>query len=162
MTLLQDSQSSELELGAILEPEPISFSFNTIGWKILLVLLIFLIIYVGYRIFVTYKNNKYKRNAVAEIEALVKNNEQPLNSFITSVLIILKQTALQSYTRVEVASLQGDEWLSFLDEKVPGSNFIAYKTAITDAIYSKTLLTKADFNKEEFSQLTIKWIKKHA
>ena len=162
MTLLQDSQSSELELGAILEPEPISFSFNTIGWKILLVLLIFLIIYVGYRIFVTYRNNKYKRNAVAEIEALVKNNEQPLNSFITSVLIILKQTALQSYTRVEVASLQGDEWLSFLDEKVPGSNFIAYKTAITDAIYSKTLLTKADFNKEEFSQLTIKWIKKHA
>lgn len=162
MTLLQDSQSSELELGAILEPEPISFSFNTIGWKILLVLLIFLIIYVGYRIFVTYKNNKYKRNAVAEIEALVKNNEQPLNSFITSVLIILKQTALQSYTRVEVASLQGDEWLSFLDEKVPGSNFTAYKTAITDAIYSKTLLTKADFNKEEFTQLTIKWIKKHA
>lgn len=162
MTLLQDSQSSELELGAILEPEPISFSFNTIGWKILLVLLIFLIIYVGYRIFVTYRNNKYKRNAVAEIEALVKNNEQPLNSFITSVLIILKQTALQSYTRVEVASLQGDEWLSFLDEKVPCSNFTAYKTAITDAIYSKTLLTKADFNKEEFTQLTIKWIKKHA
>ncbi|MCO4822637.1 MAG: DUF4381 domain-containing protein [Flavobacteriaceae bacterium] len=162
MTLLQDSQSSELELGAILEPEPISFSFNTIGWKILLVLLIFLIIYVGYRIFVTYRNNKYKRSAVAEIEALVKNNEQPLNSFITRVLIVLKQTALQSYTRVEVASLQGDEWLSFLDEKVPGSNFIAYKSAITDAIYSKTLLTKAYFNKEEFSQLTIKWIKKHA
>jgi len=162
MMLLQDSQLNELELGAILEPDSIPFSFDTLGWKIVLVVLILLCIYVMYRLFVKYKNNQYKRDAIAEIEELIKNSEQPENIFIAKVLFVLKRTALQSYSRMEVASLQGNDWLSFLDKRASGVNFMQYKDDIANAIYRDTFDPETDFNKDEFSRMTLKWIKNHA
>ena len=72
---------------------------------------------MGNRLYVRYKSNQYKRNAITEIKELIKNREQPENIFITKVLLVLKRTALQSFGRSEVASLQGDDWLSFLDKE---------------------------------------------
>lgn len=161
---LQDSSTNELELGAILEPDPIPYSFNTLGWKIIFVLLVFLGLYVMYKLWVKYRNNQYKRDAKTEILALLKNTELPIPVFISKVLFVLKQTALESYDRAEVAALQGDAWLLFLDKtaKVSGTNFMTYKNQIADALYRDAFDDSTNFDKNEFSQLTINWIKKHA
>jgi len=162
MILLQDSQLNELELGAILEPDPIPFSFDTLGWEIVFIALGLLCLYAIYRLYVRYKSNQYKRNAITEIKELIKNREQPENIFITKVLLVLKRTALQSFGRSEVASLQGDDWLSFLDKRASGVNFVRYKSDIMNAIYRDTFDPETGFNKDEFSQMTLKWIKNHA
>jgi len=159
--LFQDSQLNELELGSILEPDPIPFSFDTLGWKIVFMVLVLLWLYTIYRLLIKYKHNKYKRDAIVEIKELIKN-DHPESKFITNVLLVLKRTALQSYSRLDVASLQGDDWLTFLDKKVSGINFIKYKNHISNAVYRDMFEPSTEFDKEEFSRMTIKWIKNHA
>jgi hypothetical protein len=161
ITFNQDPEAPSLELSNILEPEPIAFSFNTIGWKVLFVILSILIIYVLYQLYLNYKHNQYRRDAIAEMKALNQDRQLSELYFITKSVFILKQTALQTYQREKVASLQGDAWLAFLDKGISGGNFIKYKQDIANAVYRETF-NNLNFNKEEFFQMSLKWIKHHA
>ena len=160
--LIKKFQENELELRSIIEPDPIAFTFDTLGWKIILALFILLSLFLAYKLLIKYKKNQYRRDAVKEIEAIITNNQYTENLRITKLLFILKRTALQTYNRTDVASLQGDTWLEFLDNKVTGVNFTKYKQTISDALYREFFDTNVDFNKTDFFQMTLKWIKHHA
>ncbi|MCX7546648.1 DUF4381 domain-containing protein [Xanthomarina sp. F1114] len=161
IALIQDPEVAPLELGNIMEPDPIAFSFNTIGWKVVFVILGVLILYGIYRLYLKYKHNQYRRDAVAEIKTLKQDPKLPEMLFITKCVFILKRTALQSYQREKVASLEGDAWLEFLDAEVRGSHFKTYKEDIANAVYKETF-NNTNFNKEAFFQMSLKWIKHHA
>ncbi|MGY0393383.1 DUF4381 domain-containing protein [Bizionia sp. KMM 8389] len=161
ITLMQDPEIAPLELGNIMEPDPIPFTFNTIGWKVLLGVSILILLYGLYRMYLKYKHNKYRRDAIAELESLNSNSQLPELAFISQTVFVLKRTALQSYNREKVASLQGDTWLAFLDSGLSGINFSKYKQDIFNAVYRETF-DNPNFNKDEFFKMSLKWIKNHA
>jgi hypothetical protein len=77
-------------------------------------------------------------------------------------MFLLKQTALQTYDRKQVASLEGENWLVFLDSKLNQSVFIKHKDIIASAIYKNEVDYSATFEIKDFAHSSIKWIKHHA
>ena len=73
--LIKKFQENELELRSIIEPDPIAFTFDTLGWKIILALFILLSLFLAYKLLIKYKKNQYRRDAVKEIEAIITNNQ---------------------------------------------------------------------------------------
>ena len=158
----EPTQNTTLDLGAIIEPSPVPFTFETIGWKIVFFLLALLCAFVAYKIYKNYKKKQYLRDAVAEIQKLKQQTELSPVALINSVLFVLKDTAMQSFSRQEVAGLYGSEWISFLDSKDPTTHFKTDESLILDAVYKHKLNNRASFNKDQFTNKSIHWIQHHA
>ncbi len=151
-----------VELGALLEASPVPFSMDTMGWKILFGILVLLTLGLVYRYYKFYKKNAYRRTAVFNIKQLAKAHHNNDVSLILETMFQLKQTALQTYNRTEVASLKGLEWLRFLDEKGKTTHFSKDEIIITQALYNNQFDAKSQFSSSAFVQSSIKWIKTHA
>ncbi|MEW2916316.1 DUF4381 domain-containing protein [Ruegeria sp. ANG10] len=95
-------------------PEPISMTPQTLGWVALAVVLVaavgvLLLLFRRHQ-----RSNAYRRAALADLQAA---NDNP-----AKVAEILRRTALVAYPRAQVAGLQGQEWINFLQqtaEKMP-------------------------------------------
>jgi hypothetical protein len=77
-------------------------------------------------------------------------------------MFLLKQTALQTYDRKQVASLKGENWLVFLDSKINQSFFIQHKDIIASVLYKNAFENSDAFEIKDFANSSIKWIKHHA
>ena len=149
------------DLGPLLEPDPIPFSFSTPGWYALAVVLIisgalFLVKWVK-----NYNLNAYRRKAIAKVNQLKTIDEKPKNEeTLRQLLTILKIVAVQAYGRAQVASLSGENWLNFLEAKGHDTPFTQYKQAIALSIYQQKKTDQKTV--DEISDLTKKWIKTHA
>ena len=103
-------------------PSAVSWLPQTIGWKVLGLLLT---IAVGYRIYLQAKKwwrNRYRRAALDRLSALEQGAEE-WRQVVRQLPFLLKATALQAYPRSDVAKLSGGLWLEFLDAQIDGSDF---------------------------------------
>ena len=156
LSTLQEPQQSE-DIQGIIEPSPVPFTFDTLGWKIVGLILLLILIRIAYKAYQRYQKNAYKRDAIKLISSLEKNTE---NVPFETVSTALKKVALISYGRETVAALYGLSWLAFLQEKGKNTPFMNYKDDLPDVIYSKKTLEKT--KTEELLKLSKKWIKTHA
>ncbi|GGZ91717.1 DUF4381 domain-containing protein [Algibacter mikhailovii] len=155
-------QDQNIELSPIITPDPIPFTMDTIGWKILFIVLACLILFIAYTYYKKYKQNAYRRTAISNIQKLMHSKENTISTNIVQIMFLLKQTALQTYSRKQVASLEGENWLNFLDSKLNQAVFIKYKTSIASAVYKGEYTNSDSFKMDEFASNSIKWIKHHA
>ncbi|MBU2951865.1 DUF4381 domain-containing protein [Tamlana agarivorans] len=155
-------QDKNIELSPIMEPAPIPFTMDTLGWKIVFSLLFILISYIAYKLYIKYKHNAYRRDAVSQIMVLKTQDKETTSSLISQVMFLIKQTALQTYNRKEVAALQGENWLAFLDKKLHKPYYLKHQEVIASAIYKNEFNNTGSFNFNEFAETSITWIKKHA
>ena len=72
--ILQADLDQPEELGNILEPDPLTFTFETIGWKILALLLFIGAIVVLYRQLKLYRKNTYRREAIKKMQVIETEN----------------------------------------------------------------------------------------
>lgn len=165
ISFLQDENAvediAESQIGPIIEPEPIAFSFNTLGWKIVGVLLLCLLAFVIYKLYKKYQKNAYKREAIkvlTELESQV--NSQKSSSIAEQISAQLKRVAIISFGREEVAALSGTPWLAFLQEKGKHTPFLKFEDDMNNVIYSEKEMDSIKIN--EMLKLSIKWIKSHA
>jgi len=111
-------------LHAIVLPAPVSWLPQTIGWYAVLTLLLGLGTWIGYRIRRRHRANRYRGLALVrldEIERLLATGDRV--AALAELPELVKRTALEAYPRAQVASLSGDEWLSFLDRSYDGTSF---------------------------------------
>jgi len=155
-------EQQDIQLNPIIEPTPVEFSMDTIGWKVLFVLLTMMVLYAIYKYYLFYKSNQYRRDAIAKIIVIQSNSELSLPVFITQIMFQIKQTALYAFGRKKAASLEGNQWFQFLEENTKGVNFNKYQNAISEAIYKDEVSEESNFNKEEFVKTSINWIRNHA
>ena len=69
----QASKQVPNELGSLMEPDPLAFSFAMPGWYFLgglFILVLALSSYIGLR---KYKRNAYRRNALSQVDELAKS-----------------------------------------------------------------------------------------
>ena len=76
--------------------QAISWLPQTIGWLVLVLVLIVLALYRGYRYYQYWFNNRYRKSAVAALNKLTEQGLPP-DAFIQQVAIILKATALHLF-----------------------------------------------------------------
>ena len=144
-------------MGTILEPDPLPFTFETIGWKILAVLLVLIFLITLYNQIKLYKKNEYRRVAIKKLEVIESSKAQ---NQINNLNIILKQVAITSFGREQAAELFGDDWLAFLDTKSKKSQFVKYSVHFSDAIYKNKEVDEITL--KEIYKTTKNWIKTHA
>ncbi len=155
-------QNNEIQLKPIIEADSVQFSMDTIGWKVLFFLLLMSMVFMAYKYYLNYKNNTYRRRAISEILEIDQQTEKSISALISEIMFQIKQTALQTYDRNNVASLEGVSWLQFLDETGKGNPFSKYQDIITDSVYKNEFKNKNDFNRDDFVKMSINWIKNHA
>jgi len=154
--------NENIQLNPIIEADPVVFTFDTVGWKVLFFLLLLTFLFLIYKYYLHYKKNQYRRDAIQNINELSKNHVISMSELITHLMFQLKQTALQTYDRKNIASLEGTNWLQFLDKKVKGTYFIKDQKFIMDAVYEDKYEQTTHFNRDNFINKSIKWIKEHA
>jgi len=162
MKLFQDETLSDsirqqealLNLGPLYEPEPVAFTFDPIGWKILAVLIVALILIIFFLWLRRYRHNKYRRTALAHLSKI----DDP--QLLPEIFVLLKSTAIQTFGREKVGSLFGESWLHFLDQTAKSSKFKTFSQIIFKSIYSEKHPPISEFQKIK-SQAS-NWISNHA
>jgi len=69
----------------ILEPEPLPFTFETLGWKILGVLLLIIAVVLFYKWFKNFRKNKYRREAIKKIQLIETENSNNQSKLTMSI-----------------------------------------------------------------------------
>lgn len=101
----------------VIAPPPVPWWPPAPGWLWLLALAAFVALIAAVRTFLIWQRNRYRREALAELRRtsaqLEDSNTRP--GALTKLAELTKRTALSAYPREQVASLNGKEWLAFLD-----------------------------------------------
>lgn len=106
------------QMSDVITPEPVGLWPPAPGWWLLGILLCALI---GFSIFTLWRyrrQNRYKKFAFAELEAIKRSDDKYSNTQLAqAVNAVLKKTALNAYphSRHRLAALYGGAWLDFLD-----------------------------------------------
>jgi hypothetical protein len=106
-------------------PDPVPWTPQTVGWAVLLVVLLFLAIGIVTTMVRRRRANRYRRLALARlgaIEAALARSEDR-GQALAELPVLVKRTMLSVYPRAKVASLSGEPWLRFLDDTTDGTPF---------------------------------------
>lgn len=138
-------------------PDPISWWPLAPGWYAVLLLLLFLILFIGFRIYKRYCYALAKRRALILLAACQQQYEKERNVPLSSAHIseLLRRVALVYYPREQVASLYGEAWLQFLNKTSTGIDFNPVREMLLDAPFktNDTINLKPLFNRAKL------WIK---
>lgn len=104
-------------------PEPVSWMPQTTAWAFLAAALSFAAIAMAIWALRRWRANRYRREALHELGQLEARWAAGDPSAAASVATLLRRVALQIAPRESVASLAGDAWLGFLDDRVKGELF---------------------------------------
>jgi hypothetical protein len=162
-------QTSNPQLEGLIEitpPLPVSYRPETMGWFVLLGLLVVGLAWLTYRRYRHHKTNLYRRWALEKLENITQVIKQDLGleKPLRELPILVKQTALHAYPRPEVASLSGDDWLRFLDASYGGSGFSDGPGQLLAQTAYQPDKKFEEIENEDIQQLlklVRKWIKKH-
>lgn len=102
------------KLDDIVSPQPVSWLPQTWGWLALALLLVALVAFALWRRHRRYVANRYRREALAELDRLDAASDVP---DIRVVAELLKRVALHAWPRATTASLSGAAWLDFLKKR---------------------------------------------
>ena len=106
-------------------PDPVSWMPQTIGWYMVLGLILLAAGRLAYWLLRRRWRNRYRRSALAELDCIehdLQRQDRRAES-LAAIPDLLKRAALSAYPRAEVASLGGDAWLSFLDRSMASTGF---------------------------------------
>lgn len=132
-------------------PEPIGWWPLAPGWYLLLFLVIFCIAIIVLYSWRRYKNSVSKRQGLRLLNTYYSQYQNDQNSQLASARVseILKRVALVYFPRAKVASLNGADWIQFLNETGKGIDFNPIRYELLELPYSssqpgKTTLEKID------------------
>jgi hypothetical protein len=136
-------------------PEPISYFPATPIWTWIFSIGALLALFLLFKAWKRWQRERYRKIACDELADTARIKGP---AYVMKVSQILKWTALAAYPRKRVASLEGEEWLSFLDSTSEGSEFTeGVGQLLATSQYRRT----ADLNEDPLGVLAKKWIRTH-
>lgn len=150
-----------IDLGPLYEPSAVAFNFETPGWYVLFGLLLMFFLILIIKASINYYRSAYRRQALVLLNTIESryNNKQEV-ACINDTMVLLKQVSLTTFNRVDVADLNGNLWLKFLDSKTKHSSFLSFEEVFKNALYQNKL-EEPEAAKEVFTNAKY-WIKHHA
>lgn len=142
-------------------PEAISWMPQTIGWKVLAGLLLLAFVYFLYCIAKNGWRNRYRREALKQLAQL--ESEEDRYRVVCRLPFLLKATALQCFSRGDIASLSGEPWLTFLSDHYSGPSFndALGRQLIMITYQNRQQWTLSDDDVSALVERTRDWIKRH-
>lgn len=129
-----------------------------LGWYVVIGLSAVLVGWGLYKFYQRYNNKRYQRHALNLLKQYHANYQQEPDAQAVSIKLceLLKQMALIYFPRSEVASLQGDEWIGFLNKTSKKLDFNSVRYALIELPYQKT---NKQVDLESLFQHVNAWIK---
>lgn len=148
------------QLADIHLPDPVSAWPPAPGWWLLALLIIGLVIGAIVFLVQRYRKRAWRREALAYLRELQTRQDQLPGTDMASALSgLLKQVAITRFGRHQTASLSGDTWLRFLDDKGKTTAFTQGPgRALGDDIYRPD----AVIDVEGLFKLSQEWIEKQS
>lgn len=140
-------------------PEPLLLWVPAPGWWLLAALLLVLLFYVVKILLKKIKHNRYRKLALAELQAAA-NIENPTELLI-KVNHLLKRVAISAFGAAPCASLKGSEWMAFLD-KTQKTKVPVFTTGTGKILNDGQYRPQVEYNKEELLNIARQWIKNHS
>ncbi|MEA3436233.1 MAG: DUF4381 domain-containing protein [Thermodesulfobacteriota bacterium] len=150
-----------IDLGPLYEPDAVRFSFETPGWYLLSLFLLFAAIFLFVRWLKRYRKNEYRREAMKTLTEIEQNSQhQNETNQLKDALVLLKIVAMKAFGRQEVAQLYGNEWLEFLESKGKDTPFTYYKQHIANTLYEPISVDPKEA--KALIEISKQWISTHA
>lgn len=96
-----------------MEPKPVPFSFSAPGWYVLDVLLLIALLLLIFGYIRYYHRNRYRREALQWLDQ--RGGEDHVKQLYAADML-MKRVAMHVYGPEAVATLQGTEWINFLNK----------------------------------------------
>ncbi|MCI0744353.1 MAG: DUF4381 domain-containing protein [Verrucomicrobia subdivision 3 bacterium] len=148
----------------IVVPSAVSWWPPAPGWDWVLGFVLVLVLVAGLRTFVRWQHNRYRREALAELERLEDQWKNAAERAATLLALseLLKRTALTVFPREDVATLTGTKWFEFLDRTGHAKLFNSgLGAALANATYASRTASFDDTKLNEFVTAIRHWIKHH-
>ncbi len=145
-----------LQIGSLIEPAPVKFTFTAPGWQLLglfLLLSALLALSLWLR---HYQKNKYRREALA---FLARHAAQDAVSLLYTADVLMKRIAADCYGRDTVAGLRGAGWINFLNTTCKSALFAEEDLRLLDQLYTGREISGPAIN--DFIAKTNCWINTH-
>jgi hypothetical protein len=133
------------------------------GWVGLAFGLFILFTWLLWRGHLTRQRNRYRSEALIELAAL-RSESAPVSDASAQLMILLKRTALSAFPREELASLNGEAWWRYLDDRSREPRFAeGLGPALEDLAYRGRDVSEGTPppQMEHFYQATEDWIRNH-
>lgn len=138
------------------EPTPVGWWPPAPGWWFLAALCLALLIAVAVWGWRRHRRNRYRRQALTELQAL-RTNGFPGSEQVQQINAVLKRAALMAYGTTRVAPLGGDEWIRFLDATLPHKRQ-AFAGIDGDILYTPE---PSSATTEAFAEAATIWVRHH-
>lgn len=149
------------QLRDIHAPEMISAWPPAPGWWLLGILVTLLVIAGLTWLFRRWRENRYRREALRELQALRAQWQEhgDDHQYLLGLQQLLKRVALTRFPREEVASLTGEAWLQFLDRSTGSHEFsMGEAEVLIDGNYRHDIQIDVD----ALQTVANLWIRKHS
>lgn len=145
----------------ITSPKPVSYFPQTDAWLVLAGIIVLALLYFGWWMHHQWRNDAYRREALAELLALELLLQRDDTAFESGVAELLRRTALAVSPRLEVVSLQGEIWLSHLDRQMGGAEFTdgIGRALLTEPYRRETSQSAED--RRNLLNLARRWLQNH-
>ena len=150
------------EIGTLIEPDPIAFSFGAPGWYVLLGVVLMLLLIVAFIRYRTYRKNAYRRSAISLLTQLLEATEEPSKKLF-GMAELIKRVSITSYGRNAIVDLSWNDWFTFVENKNKGN--AAFSTSsielLSNGLYQGDRLVCAEEDLRRLMNESITWIKQH-
>ena len=137
-------------------PEPVPWLPQTPGWSIVLGWLVAVLLLAAWQIVKRRRRNRYRRDALAELEAIAARRDIEPAESAQRIATVLKRTALVAFPRADVAALYGKDWAKFLSETADNDAQIA-----DAADMLATAAYRPDADPDALTRPARRWIRLH-
>ncbi len=162
-----DSTDPLSQLADIHLPAEIGFWPPAPGWWLLLALLLAALVWLGVRMLKRWQQQRRLIFALAELDKCYQsyNRATPTDEaqqsaakldLINGVNAVLKRVALKHFPNDEVASLSGEQWVTFIRES---STSTLLDEQITTALAQGRFARRCDVDTEKLHAMAQQWIK---
>ena len=123
---------------------------QTIGWYVLFVFLALFLLWLLFRAIHRWFANRYRREALRELATATPDQFSAL----------LKRTALAVWPREQVASLSGNDWLTFLNEAAKTESFLTMPGSQIEEFALHQNSASLD-EEQALRDIAVQWIRRH-
>jgi len=161
---LRKTKFMDEQYGQLIEPSSVPFSFGAPGWYVLGAFMLLVTVGIGWLIFLQYKRNLYRRQALKMISAAESGfrDSGAAAPLLYDTNMLLKRVAMSRYGREHAASVKGLDWINFLNQSCSKALFDENDNRLLEEqLYAPDKEPNINASVKNFLDKSKKWIRDH-
>tara|TARA_R110000868_G_scaffold10639_4_gene51647 strand:- start:49426 stop:49887 length:462 start_codon:yes stop_codon:yes gene_type:complete len=141
--------SNSIPIKDIHVPPPIAMWPTSPGWYILLALVIIAVAVGGYFLLRYLRKKRFRKLVLRRFDQLRQQAD------LIELSVLLKRIAIHRFSRAEVAGLQNQSWIDFLQNSLPKKSPVLFKGDIAELLITAPYQRKESIDKAATAKVFI-------